>query len=300
MHPPSILTVLSHLSLGALCYGAVLHHRAAPTSDEQCPATPIRSCQNTPSDVNTCCYPTPGGLIVHTQFWNTKVNRNTPGQVLPRNSWTMHGLWPDFCEDSWDSYCDHSRQYDPTPKPDGVRPNQEVPAWTGPGIDTFISDFGRDDLLEWMKLYWPSTVNPDAEFWAQEFSKHGTCLSTFDVKCYPNYREHEDVIDYFETGSKAFRKYPTYQWLEAKSIVPSNTESYKRSRIENALRDATGATPFLGCEKRSGKSYLKEVWYYTHSIGAPQSLDFVAVETKRNSNCGQDVFYPERVPGSEQ
>ncbi|CAG8631047.1 7053_t:CDS:2, partial [Acaulospora colombiana] len=31
-----------------------------------------------------------------------------------------------------------------------------------------LLQFGRDDLLDFMKLYWPSTVSPDASFWAQE------------------------------------------------------------------------------------------------------------------------------------
>lgn len=53
---------------------------------------------------------------------------------------------------SYQQYCDLSRQYDPTPPshlPDGT----PVPAYKGPGIDTFVADFGRFDLLEYsMKL----------------------------------------------------------------------------------------------------------------------------------------------------
>jgi ribonuclease T2 len=90
--------------------------------------------------------------------------------------------------------------------------------------------------------------------------------------------------------------------LEEKSIVPSDTELYKLSDIQNALQSATGAIPFLGCDNKNGKSILKEVWYYTHSIGAPQDLQFVGVDAKRNSSCSNKnaIVYPKRVAGAEE
>lgn len=37
-------------------------------------------------------------------------------------------------------------------------------------------------------------------------SKHGTCFSTFDTKCYSPYTEHEDVVNFFDTVTKAYLK----------------------------------------------------------------------------------------------
>lgn len=41
-----------------------------------------------------------------TQFWSTYTGLESVGQVLPKESWTLHGLWPDFCDGSYTQYCD--------------------------------------------------------------------------------------------------------------------------------------------------------------------------------------------------
>lgn len=56
------------------------------------------SCENTTTIQNTCCSPTPGGLVLQTQFWDTYTGLEKQGQLLPKNSWGIHGLWPDFCD----------------------------------------------------------------------------------------------------------------------------------------------------------------------------------------------------------
>ena len=56
------------------------------------------SCENTTVIQNTCCSPTPGGLVLQTQFWDTYTGYEAKGQILPKDSWTIHGLWPDNCD----------------------------------------------------------------------------------------------------------------------------------------------------------------------------------------------------------
>lgn len=56
------------------------------------------SCENTTVIENTCCSPTPGGLVLQTQFWSTYTGLEKKGQKLPKGSWTIHGLWPDNCD----------------------------------------------------------------------------------------------------------------------------------------------------------------------------------------------------------
>lgn len=58
---------------------------------------------------DTCCYPTQG-LVLITQFWNTYTGNEKNGSVLPKDSWGIHGLWPDRCDGSYGQYCDLSRQ----------------------------------------------------------------------------------------------------------------------------------------------------------------------------------------------
>ena len=136
--------------------------------------------------------------MLQTQFWSTYTGLEKQGQLLPANTWTLHGLWPgelfnqlrnslillDFCNGSYTQYCDLRRQYDPTPSPNTTNalPNGTVvPAYKGPAISTFIEAAKRYDLLAWMNKYWINQGAPNSDFWGHEFSKHATCFSTFQV-----------------------------------------------------------------------------------------------------------------------
>ena len=64
-----------------------------------CVSQPLTySCENTTAIADTCCSPTPGGLVLQTQFWDTYTGLELEGQLLPKDSWTIHGLWPDNCD----------------------------------------------------------------------------------------------------------------------------------------------------------------------------------------------------------
>ncbi|KAJ7070831.1 ribonuclease T2 [Mycena amicta] len=261
-----------------------------------CAAQPsVFSCENTTVIENTCCSPTPGGLVLQTQFWSTWTGLEKQGQKLPKDSWTIHGLWPDRCDGSFDSYCDASRQYDPTPDA-----STTFPAWTGPGVDTFIKDFGRLDLLEYMEKYWINQGAPNKNFWAHEFSKHATCTSTFDVKCYgPNYKKHQDVVNFYDAVIRAFKQYPTFDLLASFGIVPSNTTTYTLTQIQTALKSQTGALPFLGCSTNG--TVLSEVWYFSHVYGTEQFGTYKTLDSTTKSSCSSTapIRYLERTSSSE-
>lgn len=170
--------------------------------------------------------------MLATQLWDTYTGLERQGQLLPKNSWTIHGLWPDNCDGSFDGYCDLSRQYDPAPSPATLPNGTLVPVYRGPSIATFIEAFGRYDLLAYSEFtssiavhfftftplpvskYWVSQGSPNADFWAHEFSKHATCTSTFDLACYgPGYKKHQEVVDFFQAATRAFKQYPTFDML---------------------------------------------------------------------------------------
>lgn len=50
---------------------------------------------------------------------------------------------------SFEQYCDLSRQFDPKPSPAVLPDGTAVPAYKGPGVDTFVAEFGRLDLLDY-------------------------------------------------------------------------------------------------------------------------------------------------------
>lgn len=49
---------------------------------------------------------------------------------------------------SYEQYCDLSRQYDPNPSPAVLPDGTVVPPYNGPGLGTFVEEFGRWDLLD--------------------------------------------------------------------------------------------------------------------------------------------------------
>ncbi|ESK98147.1 ribonuclease t2 [Moniliophthora roreri MCA 2997] len=266
-----------------------------------CASQPVTfSCENTTAIQNTCCSPTPGGLVLQTQFWSTYTGLEDKGQKLPKNSWTIHGLWPDNCDGSFEQYCDFSRQYDPAPSPKVLPNGTEIPVYTGPGVHTFIKKFGRDDLLDYMNKYWINQGFPNEELWAHEFSKHATCTSTFDLACYgESYKEHSDVINYFDATIRAFHQYPTFDMLAAFGILPSNRTAYSLESIQNALKTQTGVIPYLGCRN---KTILSEVWYFSHIYGTEQYGTYKTLDSTTPSSCvnNESIWYYERTPSAEK
>ena len=148
-----------------------------------------------------------------------------------------------------------------------------------------------------------------------EFSKHATCFSTFDLPCYgPQYVQHEEVVDFFDTVILYNSRLNTFEWLANHGITPSNSTTYTVSDIEAALSSEYGATPFVGCsgprynETAAGKGSLdngrtqvSEMWYYFHVDGRPQDGHSVVLERSGKSSCAKAegaVHYYERANGS--
>ncbi|ORY63220.1 ribonuclease T2-like protein [Pseudomassariella vexata] len=325
------LVLLSQQVLAGLYNESTVNHTCALSP-------PVLSCSSgaVPGLVDTCCTETYGGLLISTQIWDTYTGLETSGQVLPKDTWTLHGLWPDFCNGSYTQYCDLSRQYDPLPSPNtttGTPAGEPVLPYTGPGIGTFLEPFAKWDLLAYMNKYWVAQNQPNQDFWAHEFSKHATCYSTFDVECYgPQYVEHEEVVDFFETALLFYNELPTWKWLSAAGIEPINstsskTKSYKNSnssslslsQVQDALIKGFGKIPYIACagprynateagagSSDDGYTVLTEVWYYYHVLGKPQRGQGVTVDANSTggsvSNCANTpgaLKYYERTPGSE-
>jgi ribonuclease T2 len=127
------------------------------------------------------------------------------------------------------------------------------------------------------------------------------------------------VVDFFETAIHYYRATPTWGWLSAKKIHPSNTTSYSLSDIQSALKAGFGAVPYVGCSgpryntTKAGQGSLddgftrmSEAWYYLHVYGKPQRGQGKPVPADINggriSNCAKApgaIWYYERAKGSE-
>jgi len=219
--------------------------------------------------------------VLSTQFWQTWTGLESKGQKVPGDTWTLHGLWPDFCNGSFTQYCDLTRQYDPFPAPNttnGLANGTVVPPWNGTNITSILQTFGKFDLLAYMNRFWVNQGASNDVFWAHEFSKHATCYSTFNVPCYgPQYVKNQEVVEFYETAINYYKRYPTWGWLAEKGIRPSNTTQVSLAAIRSALVNKTGAIPYIGCSGAAyntttagknttdnGKTVLSEVWYYNY------------------------------------
>ncbi|KAI0396284.1 ribonuclease T2-like protein [Xylariaceae sp. FL0594] len=218
-------------------------------SSVSCPADLPLSCANTTVVQDLCCFNAPGGDILLTQFWDTNPSTG------PANSWTLHGLWPDNCDGSYEQFCDPNRQYT--------------------NITAILAQ-DSPDTLKYMQTYWKDYKGDDESFWEHEFGKHGTCMSTLEPSCYgASYRPAEEVGDFFDRAVDIFKGLPSYDFLAAAGIVPSTTKTYTLAAIQAALKPHhAGHDVVIRCSSGS----LNELWYHYRVQGSIQSGTFTPVD----------------------
>lgn len=140
-----------------------------------------------------------------------------------------------------------------------------------------------------MQKYWKDYQGDDQNLWSHEWSKHGTCVSTLDTKCYTDYRAQQEVVDYFNTTVALFKTLPTYETLAAAGVLPSKSRTWTMEEIQAPLTKMHGTAITLGCK---GK-VLSEVWYHFAVRGSVRTGEFVAVEPDgAKSSCpGTGIRY---------
>lgn len=148
-----------------------------------CPVAQL-SCHNT-TIISSCCLLSPGGQLLQTQFWDSNLSTDLP------TSWTIHGLWPDNCDGTYLENCDSFRAYK--------------------NISAILQAAGDSSLVDYMQTYWISNDETAEKFWENEWSEHGTCVSTLNPTCYTQYQPQEEVVDYFTKVVSLFKSLETYQ-----------------------------------------------------------------------------------------
>ncbi|KAL2356086.1 ribonuclease T2-like protein [Cryomyces antarcticus] len=231
---------------------------------------PQLSCHNASVVTDFCCFNAPGGQLLQTQFWDTHPATG------PVDAWTIHGLWPDHCDGTYDANCDSSRAYK--------------------NITGILQSYGADSLLSYMQTYWKDYQGDDEVFWEHEWSKHGTCISTLSPDCYTAYTPQEEVVDFFQRTVDLYASLPSYQWLADAGIVPSHTDTYTSAAIQAALTAPRGHRVTIGCKGGA----LNEIWYHYDVRGSVQTGDFVASDPDgMKSTCpSRGVRYLPKGPGA--
>ncbi|KIW03986.1 uncharacterized protein PV09_04817 [Verruconis gallopava] len=238
---------------------------------KSCPSPGLSCSGHGGSTSDTCCINYPGGQFALTQFWNSDPHAGPPGYLGPKNTWTVHGLWPDHCDGHFDSVCDCNRSGDCSSanyKCPRSSCNREYSS-----ITNILEKFGQHDLLRYMGEHWKG-INGDEHLWQHEWSKHGTCVSTLEPACYVNYTATQEVVQYFQKAVEVYKSLPSFEWLEAAGIVPSDEKTYTRAEIEAALEAPRGAKAIIQCDPRR-PTELREIWYHFRVKGSLQQGEFV-------------------------
>ncbi|RLV93514.1 hypothetical protein JA1_002251 [Spathaspora sp. JA1] len=230
----------------------------------QCPIDVPISCTNSTPVINSCCFESPGGMLVQTQFWNY-----SPA-FGPDDEFTIHGLWPDHCDGNWDQFC--RRELEVTGKQLG---------------EIFIDKFKDQTLYDNLKKTWKSNKgeHDDTNFWAYEFNKHATCMSTILPTCYSDFKSGENVYDYFTVVYELFEQLPTYKWLVEGGVKPSNTETYTREQVANALKSKFGQDVYFNCD---GNNAINEIHYFHHLRGSLLERNFVRLPAKSRAHDNKE------------
>ncbi|KAG8709155.1 ribonuclease T2-like [Ceratobasidium sp. 395] len=229
-----------------------------------CSASGQTSCQNTTAQSNLCCFEAPGGQLLQTQFWD--FNPSTG----PSNSWTIHGLWPDHCDGTYDASCDPARAYT--------------------DISSILSNGGATDILNYMKTYWVDINGDNESFWEHEWAKHGTCMSTLKPACISSSVKGQDAIYYFTRTVNLFKTLTTYDFLGAAGIYPSTTATYTLSQVTAAVKAKWGFTPAFDCTSGS----LNAISYYYNLKGSIIDGTLVPINAPKAGTCSSSgsLKYP--------
>ncbi|KAG0059153.1 ribonuclease T2-like [Linnemannia elongata] len=222
-----------------------------------CPAN-VLSCTSASAGLDGCCVPS-YGLVVLAQQWYDGLG--------PANEFTMHGLWPDTCSGGHGPIngCDLTRAY-----PDIENRLQNYPS-TPAGF------------LQEMNTYWSSYKGDNNAFWAHEWCKHGTCVSTLSPHCLGNKVKDQDVFSYFKTALALRNNHNLYSGLAAAGIHPGKPTDV--DDMHKAIRTAFGFSVQINCMNRTLKEIL--MFFNVNSNGT-----YVLIDAKHAGTCHGHISYP--------
>ena len=108
------------------------------------------SCSPESLTTNACCVESPGGLLLHTQLYNWN-----PG-LGPKDSWTIHGLWSDYCNGMTTSLKEKAKQLISCGS--GSYPSSCDPSRAYTNLPEIFEDYDLEWLLAYFNQFWKARV----------------------------------------------------------------------------------------------------------------------------------------------
>ncbi|CAH2232666.1 jg5291 [Pararge aegeria aegeria] len=106
-------------------------------------------------------------------------------------------------------------------------------------------------------------------------------------------------------GIKWLSQYSMSDILQAKNIVPSNTQKYSLVDINNAIKEKLGVDPVIECKKEDDENFISEIRIcFTKDLeptdcdGVVWSLNFYGQTILSNCDKSKDITYPHYISNS--
>jgi ribonuclease T2 len=107
-----------------------------------------------------------------------------------------------------------------------------------------------------MDTYWPNLQSHGTSdsFWKHEWEKHGTCAADGSM---PGI---SDELSFFQYALDIHSSMPYAKTLAAYGVVPSNSQTYTLSQINQALTQTFNFTVIPSCMKSNGQYNLMRLY----------------------------------------
>uniref|UniRef100_A0ACD5YY59 Uncharacterized protein n=1 Tax=Avena sativa TaxID=4498 RepID=A0ACD5YY59_AVESA len=209
-------------------------------------------------------------------FCDTKKGCCFPDTGKPAADFGIHGLWPNYakCKTRHDLLVD------------GAAPGLEMvtkrkkkcwPEFCNNGEPLKIAAIA--DLLKQLEANWPTLAcksGKSFDFWSQEWKKHGTCSDL---------GQH----GYFATSLGFKAQYNLTAILADAGIVPSDDKTYFLSSIKDAIKEGTGFTANIECNRGvAGETQLFQVYQCVDRAGE----NLIDCPLPMTGNCKDRVQLP--------
>jgi ribonuclease I len=170
---------------------------------------------------------------------------------IPKNIFTLHGLWPSFNDGKKVDECNK-----------------------GTEIDVKIQE---QTLYKDMITYWLSYTSSNQNFWNHEFNKHGYCYTE---------RYNKKMEDFFSTSIGLFKNH-SFAELAGKAFgdVKEAEKTYTYDQLIDAFKKVYSDLYFdIECKRTGGKNYISEVRFYFN-------LEWNPREHHAQTDCGKGPIY---------
>ncbi|KAK4481593.1 hypothetical protein RD792_012495 [Penstemon davidsonii] len=176
-----------------------------------------------------------------------------PSTGKPASDFSIHGLWPNYKDGSYPSNCDPGSNFDPSK----------------------ISNLTQRLQRDWPTLACPS--GDGLQFWAHEWSKHGTCSESI-----------LNQNEYFSTALNLKERVNLLQILGDSGIQP-NGDLYSLESVKDAIKGGIGYDAWIQCNTdTSGNSQLYQVYICLDASGS----NFTDCPIFPHGKCRHNIEFP--------